>query len=578
MDKIEDFFDLIERNEIITIFGHIYPDGDCYGSTEGLKTALSHFYPQKEVHVVGTDYRNGLNKFPLAESVSDETIANSLIIVCDLANKARVGDPRAFSIQGKGMIKFDHHIFVEEFGGLEYVDEEASSSCDLIANILYSKFDHLPEVSANLFFIGLVTDSGRFQFSLKPQTLEIGARLLKDGADSEYIYNNLYVVGEKSLKFGGYLVSNYQKTFWGTTYGLINQETLKKYGYEAQSAAKFVNSIGHINASRIFCLIAEKEDGTCSVELRSIGNINVQKIAVAFGGGGHFNASGCILKSLGEYKDVIQMCDEALIESFGEYSNQLKVMVDVAQKASVEIMKCYKNGFDVEIKEDNSPVTTADKASDEIIVKTLQKEFPNIGMLTEEEVDNKERLQKEDIFIVDPLDGTADFVQKDDMFAINIALVHQNLPVVGVVAIPATETYYFAVKGYGAYVVTKENMIKQILVSSKTKDITVLSSLCHPNLKMKNICDENSNIKELKLVGSSLKACLVAEGKAEVNYTFGGNTKEWDTCAPQIIVEEAGGIYRDTKGESIKYNREDVYNRNGFVVLNTEENDFLKTK
>ncbi|MDD4532062.1 MAG: DHH family phosphoesterase, partial [Bacilli bacterium] len=216
MDRVEDFFDLVESHDIITIFGHMYPDGDCYGSTEGLKAALKYFYPHKDIYVIGTDYRNGLNRFPLADRVDDKTIANSLIIVCDLANKARIGDARAFAIKGKGMVKFDHHIFVERFGGLEFVDEEASSSCDLIANILYSKFDHLPEQAANLFFIGLVTDSGRFQFSLKPQTLEIGARLLKDGADAEYIYNNLYVVGEKSLKFEGYLISNYQKSFWGT--------------------------------------------------------------------------------------------------------------------------------------------------------------------------------------------------------------------------------------------------------------------------------------------------------------------------------------------------------------------------
>ncbi|MFA6796540.1 MAG: inositol monophosphatase family protein [Bacilli bacterium] len=578
MDKIKDFFDLVERNQKITIFGHLYPDGDCYGSTEGLKAALSYFYPKKEVYVIGTDYRNGLNRFPLADTVSDETIADSLIIVCDLANKARVGDPRAFSIKGKGMVKFDHHIFVEEFGGLEYVDEEASSSCDLIANLLYSKFDRLPELAANLFFIGLVTDSGRFQFSLKPQTLEIGARLLRDGADSEYIYNNLYVVGEKSLKFEGYLISNYKKTFWGTAYGLLDKETLKKYGYTAPSGARFVNSIGHINSSRIYCLIAEKEDGTCAVELRSIGNINVQEIAKSFGGGGHFNASGCIIDSLEKADEVVLKCDEALIASFGEYAELLKAMVDVAQRASKEIMKYYKEGFDVEIKSDNSPVTTADKAANEIIVNTLRAKFPNIGMLTEEAIDNKERLNKEDIFVIDPLDGTADFVQKDDMFAINIALVHDHHPVVGVVCIPASGTYYFAVKGHGSYVVTDESMIKRIRVSNKTQDITVLSSLCHPNSRIKDVCENNSAIKELKLVGSSLKACLVAEGKAEVNYTFGANTKEWDTCAPQIIVEEAGGIYRDTKGESIYYNREDVYNRSGFVVLNKEENDFLKTK
>ena len=577
MDRVEDFFDLVESHDIITIFGHMYPDGDCYGSTEGLKAALKYFYPHKDIYVIGTDYRNGLNRFPLADRVDDKTIANSLIIVCDLANKARIGDARAFAIKGKGMVKFDHHIFVERFGGLEFVDEEASSSCDLIANILYSKFDHLPEQAANLFFIGLVTDSGRFQFSLKPQTLEIGARLLKDGADAEYIYNNLYVVGEKSLKFEGYLISNYQKSFWGTAYAVLDKDTLNKYGYSAPSGARFVNAIGHINASRVYCLIAENEDGTCAVELRSIGNINVQKIATSFGGGGHFNASGCVLSSISQYQQVIAKCDEALIASFGRYSAELSDMVTVAKQASETIMKYYKNGFEVEMKDDNSPVTSADKASNSIIVNTLKKKYPNVGILTEEAIDDKKRLKQEDIFVIDPLDGTADFVQKDDMFAVNIALVHDHLPVVGVVAIPCRNTYYFAVKNHGAFVVDNDSMIKRIRVSNKTEDITVLSSKCHPNLKLKDLCEQNNNIGQLQLVGSSLKACLIAEGKAEVNYTFGSNTKEWDTCAPQIIVEEAGGVYRDTLGENIRYNRLDVYNRNGFVALNTEKNDFLQT-
>jgi len=575
MDKIEDFFKLIEANDTITIFGHLHPDGDCYGSTEGLKAALTYFYPNKSIHVVGTDFKDGLNKFPLADEVDDETIAKSLIITCDLPDKDRVGDPRAFSIVGKGMIKIDHHVFVENFGGLEFVDEEASSSCDLIAQMLYTKFDHISELAANLFFIGLVTDSGRFQFSIKPETLNIGARLLADGADADYIYNALYEVDEKSMMFKGYLTSTYKKTFWGTAYQVIDQETCVKYGYAANNAARFVNSVGHIGASRISCFIVEKEDGNAFVEFRSIGDINVQEVAKSLGGGGHFNASGCTISSIEEAEKVIAMCDEAIIASFGEYSEQLKAMVEVAIKASAEIMKDYKNGFKIEIKSDNSPVTTADKASNEIIVGTLSEKFPKIGMLTEEAVDNKERLNCKDIFVIDPLDGTADFVEKDDMFAVNIALVHDHKPVVGVVAIPAQNKYYFAVKGHGAYLVGDNKMIKQIRVSNKKNKLRVLSSRCHPNPEIQKACDENPKVEKLTLVGSALKACLIAEGKAEVSYTFGANTKEWDTCAPQLIVEEAGGVYLSTKNEEITYNREDVYNRDGFVTFNDAANDFL---
>jgi 3'(2'), 5'-bisphosphate nucleotidase len=493
--------------------------------------------------------------------------------------KNESGDKRAFTLNSKGIIKIDHHIFSETFGGVELIDDKSASACDLVARILYSKFHKLPKIAASLLFLGLVTDTGRFLYTCNQKTLRIGARLLKDGADADNIYDSIFTYDEKAIKFRGFLMATYEKTFWGTTYLAIDAKTLEKFGYDKNTGSGFVNAIGSINASRIHVLFTEDKDGSVRVELRSRGDIDVQKIACKFNGGGHLNASGCVLSSLKDYPEVIRECDKAVVASFGKYAPELDAMVDLAKKSSALIMNYYKSGFKVETKSDNSPVTDADKASDKLIRDTLLNKFPNIGMLTEEDSDDKKRLMKHDVFVIDPLDGTMDYVAKDNMFAVNMALVHDHIPVVGVVAIPYESTIYFAVKGYGAYVVKPGEMIKVLRVSDRKKNLIILNSVFHKTPEILALMKEYPDkIKDIQYIGSALKACLIAEGKGDICYSMGCGTKEWDTCAPQLIVEEAGGIYKSNNGEEIVYNRDDVYNRDGFMILNRFDNDILNQR
>lgn len=569
----EDIFKKIEDNDVITIFGHTNPDGDCYGSTQGLKTALQEFYPNKKIYVSSTNFYRIPFSYPYADEIDDETIKNSLAIICDLSNKARIGDARAFT--AKDLIKIDHHIFTEEFGGLEYVDDSRASCSDYIADILYSKFKHLPKLAASLFYLGITTDSGRFLYSPNAQLLSTASKLIKDGADVNYIYDTLYVTDEKSLKFKSYLWSAYKTTTLGVAYLVLSNKILQKCGYTKNEAAGFTNSIAKIEASKMHVLFIEGDDGKVRVELRSSGKIDVQKIACKFNGGGHLNASGCVLEHLSDYKKVIKECEKTMYKSFSPYGRELKTMLNLVSFASKTIMTYYRDGFDVEIKDDNSPVTSADKAADVLIRDTLVKKYPSYGLLTEEDYDSKERLDKDYVFILDPLDGTKDFVAKDDMFAVNLALVYKHEPVIGVVGIPAQDKIYFAVKGKGSFVIEKGKMIRQIHVSSKTSSLTAFESCFHSVQGLIDLIEANSKITNHYKVGSALKACLIAEGKGELCYTIGSGTKEWDTCAPQLVVEEAGGIYYSTKKEKITYNREDVYNRDGFIIANRVENDVL---
>lgn len=260
------------------------------------------------------------------------------------------------------------------------------------------------------------------------------------------------------------------------------------------------------------------------------------------------------------------------------YDKELKVALEAAYKAMEVIMEVYSRPFDVEIKDDDSPVTEADKKSDLMIRQLISENFPHHTFLTEEGADDKKRLDAEYVWIIDPLDGTKDFVDHDDEFAVNIALVRNHLPVLGVVAVPVTGVIYYAVRGEGAYVIYDRGIDPvRIHVSDRIQDLTLLSSVYHENEDEKQLAVMfKDRITTTLHVGSAIKACLIASGKAEVSFRFNPNTKEWDTCAPQIVVEEAGGIFCEPDGTPIRYNRQDVYNRKGFSIYNRPENNFSK--
>lgn len=257
------------------------------------------------------------------------------------------------------------------------------------------------------------------------------------------------------------------------------------------------------------------------------------------------------------------------------WENELRVAIRAVLLAKDEIMKIYAKPFDVEIKEDNSPVTLADKKADELIRQVISAAYPTHAFLTEESSDDKSRLENDYVWIVDPVDGTKDFVAKNNEFTTNVALAYKHEVVVGVVLVPASGELYYATKGNGS-IYQKKNHIKKIHVNSKTKGLTVLTSRFHVNeAELATIEKHRDKIKRRKTFGSAIKPCRIARGLAEISYRLSSGTKEWDTAASQIIVEEAGGIFVKPNGERILYNREDVYNREGYVVANRIENILL---
>ena len=257
------------------------------------------------------------------------------------------------------------------------------------------------------------------------------------------------------------------------------------------------------------------------------------------------------------------------------WEKELEAAIEAGLKAKEKILEIYHQKFDVEIKEDNSPVTIADKTADKIIREYLHKVFPTHAFLTEESTDDLHRLENDFVWIVDPVDGTKDFVARDDQFTTNIALAYKHELVVGVVLAPALDEIYFASKGNGSFFKKGNEKPVRIHVNDKTEDLTMLTSVFHFTKDEQEFIDRHGDkIKHVMKRGSSLKPCAIAHGLAEITFRSSPNTKEWDTAACQIVVTEAGGIFVEPNGKEIRYNREDVYNRNGYIVVNRKENLF----
>ncbi|MCH3909062.1 MAG: 3'(2'),5'-bisphosphate nucleotidase CysQ [Bacilli bacterium] len=258
------------------------------------------------------------------------------------------------------------------------------------------------------------------------------------------------------------------------------------------------------------------------------------------------------------------------------WEKELKSMIKAAYDAEVKIKEVYSKPFEVEIKSDNSPVTAADKGADSMIRKELHESFPSYAFLTEESKDDKSRLLNDYVFIVDPVDGTKEFVSRNGEFCTNIALSYKHEIVVGVINIPMQNVLYYAVKGEGAYKLERGGTPVRIHVDDKTDAFTVLRSKSFFTEGEKILIEKHKDkIARVISKGAALKFCEIAEGKAELSYRESPGTKEWDIAAGQIIIMEAGGYILKHDGSVYTFNRDDVYNHDPYVLVNRKENILL---
>jgi 3'(2'), 5'-bisphosphate nucleotidase len=260
-----------------------------------------------------------------------------------------------------------------------------------------------------------------------------------------------------------------------------------------------------------------------------------------------------------------------------EATRQLEHIVDLARQAGQAILEIYGRGFEVELKADDSPLTQADLASHRVICAALSRAYPDIPLLSEEsaQIPFEVRRDWSEYWLIDPLDGTKEFVKRNGEFTVNIALVRDHYPVLGVVHVPVSGVTYYGRTGSGSFRRSGDAAPAPIRVRiPAAAPAVVVGSRSHANPDTARRLEPIGPHRMVSM-GSSLKFCLVAEGRADCYPRF-GPTSEWDTAAAQAVVEAAGGQVVTLDGQRLRYNaKPDILNPH-FLVFGDRSAGWLQ--
>lgn len=255
------------------------------------------------------------------------------------------------------------------------------------------------------------------------------------------------------------------------------------------------------------------------------------------------------------------------------YGHELRVACELARKAGAAILEHYEGPLKIEQKtnyDDVEPVTQADRIANEMIVNGLKREFPGDGILAEESVDTKRRLEKSRVWMVDPLDGTNGFIDGNGDFAVQIGLAEEGECVLGVVYLPLTGVLYRAITREGTWI-ERPRFAPEKARTSDVKSISTMrlaASRSHRSPRMNKVVQRFGFREEVQRGSVGIKVGLIIEKQCDVYIHLSPRTKQWDTCAPEVILTEAGGRMTDLFGDPLNYNVPDVQNRNGLVASN----------
>lgn len=256
------------------------------------------------------------------------------------------------------------------------------------------------------------------------------------------------------------------------------------------------------------------------------------------------------------------------------YRRELQVALTLAREAGAAILQYYDSPLHVERKVDadehTEPVTQADRVANELIVQGLRREFPDDGILAEESVDTERRLSKRRVWMVDPMDGTNGFIARDGDFAVQIGLAVDGRSVLGVVYQPLPDLLYRAVEGAGAWIERRGFEPERARTSDHTEltKMRLAASRNHRSPRMDVVMRSLRIEEEVRRGSVGIKVGLIIEQQCDLYIHLSPRTKQWDTCAPEIILTEAGGRMTDLFGQPLGYNNADVQNRNGLAASN----------
>jgi 3'(2'), 5'-bisphosphate nucleotidase len=248
---------------------------------------------------------------------------------------------------------------------------------------------------------------------------------------------------------------------------------------------------------------------------------------------------------------------------------ELAIAKKLAVEAGAILMEYYRQSFVVDWKAPGDPVTAADRRASELIVTNLSREFPSHAILSEEEPDNLRRLEESHVWMIDPMDGTREFIEHRDEFAVQIGLVVEGIPVVGVVYQPTTRKLYYAAAGMGAFLESGDGQVPLRVSKEETAArMTMAVSRSHRSGRIDAI-RQGLRIPNIVRIGSvGLKVGALCEGVAHLYIHAGNLTHLWDTCGPEAILREAGGRLTDISNEPLQYLGRQLKNPNGIIASN----------
>ena len=308
LDKIKEY------NKII-LFRHFRPDGDATGSTKGLQRIIQLTYPEKTVLLINNDYADYLKFLGTEDAqIADEEYADALGLVLDTATAQRVSNQK-FTLC-REVIKIDHHIPIETYGNYQWVEEERSSTCEMIAHFYDTFRDELKidTEAATYIYTGMVTDSGRFRFrDVSSETMRLAGVMLESKIDTDVLFANLYLKEFSEFKFESYAHKKMKMTENGVVSLFVSKAMQKKLGITSEQASASVSFMDSIKGSLIWIAFIEGENDI-RVRLRSR-FVTISELANQYRGGGHACAAGATLKSKAEMKELLKKADVLL----GEY-------------------------------------------------------------------------------------------------------------------------------------------------------------------------------------------------------------------------------------------------------------------
>ena len=303
----------IKKYDTIVIVRHVGADPDALASQIALRDVILNTFPKKKVYAVGNP-ASAFKYLGILDRFNEEMYQNSLLISLDVPDAGRVDsvDVRLF----KDSIKIDHHPFVEKYCKLEWIDDSASSTCQMIMELILNTRLKITKSAAEKLYIGLVSDTNRFLFYYTTtKTFDIVSKIIKlTNIDFTNLYEPLYLRPLKEIKFQGYLTSNFKVTENGFGYIVVTDEMLKEYDVDAATAGNMVNDFNYIDeiiAWAVFSVDVKNDNIRGSI--RSRGPI-INEVAAKYGGGGHKFASGVRLKTLEDVDNMVKSLDETCLE------------------------------------------------------------------------------------------------------------------------------------------------------------------------------------------------------------------------------------------------------------------------